>query len=146
MAKQISYLNGFWNGSRSARIHFWIPDPVFKAQTWLVNPTSSRRRDQVIFSRLHSRRLRGMARQAQSIDHEVKHVEKMAHDPAVVDIKGGGRHPGAGLVLANVLFYDNTQRACLALSRVVRLHNAFKLWVFELAINRSAGSMDSTKG
>ena len=34
----------------------------------------------------------------------------MAHDPAVVDIKGGGRCPGAGLVLVNVLYYDNTQR------------------------------------
>ena len=35
----------------------------------------------------------------------------MAHDPAVVDIKRGGRRPGAGLVLANFLRYDNTQRA-----------------------------------
>ena len=36
------------NGSRTARLLFWIPDPVFKAQTWLVNPTLSRTRDQAI--------------------------------------------------------------------------------------------------
>ena len=47
-------------------------------------------------------------------------VEKMAHDPAVVDIKGGGRRPGTGLVLANVLYYDNKQRARLALSAFTR--------------------------
>ena len=35
----------------------------------------------------------------------------MAHDPAVVDIKRGGRRPGADLVLVNFLHYDNTQRA-----------------------------------
>ena len=29
----------------------------------------------------------------------------MAHDPAVVDIKRGGRHPGAGLMLTN--FYTS---------------------------------------
>ena len=50
----------------------------------------------------------------------------MAHDPAVVDIKKGSRRPGAGLVLANLLHYDNTQRARLALSRVVRLRNDFR--------------------
>ena len=44
----------------------------------------------------------------------------MAHDPAVVDIKGGGRRPGAGLVLLNVLYYDNTQCAHLALSAFTR--------------------------
>ena len=49
----------------------------------------------------------------------------MAHDPAVVDINRGGRRPGAGLVLANFLHYDNMQRARLALLRVVRLCNDF---------------------
>ena len=40
----------------------------------------------------------------------------MAHNPAVVDIKKGGRRPGAGLVLANFLHYDNTQRVRLGLA------------------------------
>ena len=44
----------------------------------------------------------------------------MAHDPAVVDIKGGGRRPGAVLMLANVLYYDNAQRAHLALGTFTR--------------------------
>ena len=35
----------------------------------------------------------------------------MAHDPAVVDIKRGGRRPGAGLMLANFLHFDNMERA-----------------------------------
>ena len=39
----------------------------------------------------------------------------MAHDPTVVDIKRGDRHPRAGLVLANFLHYDS----------VVRLRNDF---------------------
>ena len=43
------YIKGalLWNGNRTARLLFWIPDPVFM-QSWLVNPTSSRARDQAI--------------------------------------------------------------------------------------------------
>ena len=41
-------LKVLWNRSRNARLFFWIPDPVFKTQTWLVNPTSSRTCDQAI--------------------------------------------------------------------------------------------------
>ena len=40
----------------------------------------------------------------------------MTDDTAVVDIKRGGRLPRAGLVLANFLHYDSTQRAMHALS------------------------------
>ena len=43
-------------------------------------------------------------------------VEKMAHDPALIDIKKDGRCPGAGFVLANFLYYDNMQYAMHALS------------------------------
>ena len=43
-------------------------------------------------------------------------VEKMAHDPVVVDINMAGRHPGAGLMLANFFHYNNTQRAVYTLS------------------------------
>ena len=52
-------------------------------------------------------------------------LEKMAHDPAVIDIKRGGRRPGAGLVLTNFLHFDNTQCAVHA-PRVVRLHYEFR--------------------
>ena len=36
----------------------------------------------------------------------------MAHNPAIVDMKRGGRRPGPSLVLANYLYYDNTQCTC----------------------------------
>ena len=49
----------------------------------------------------------------------------MTHDPAVVDIKRGGRRPGAGLVLANFLYFDNTHRTVHA-PRVVRLRHDFR--------------------
>ena len=48
----------------------------------------------------------------------------MAHDPAVVDIKRGGRRPGAGLVLVNFLHIDNAQCAVHA-PCIIRLRNDF---------------------
>ena len=54
----------------------------------------------------------------------------MAHDPAVVDIKRGGKlkHPGAGFMLAN--FYTTIICNACTLStfnsRVVQLHNDFR--------------------
>ena len=58
-------------------------------------------------------------RHERSID-SLSETEKRAHDPAVIDIQGGGKRPGAGLVLANFLHYDNTQRAVHALSTFTR--------------------------
>ena len=54
----------------------------------------------------------------------------MAHDPAVVDIKRGGRRPGAGLVLANFLYFDNTHRTVHA-PRVVRLRHDFRFMLVD---------------
>ena len=113
-------LKALWNRSRTAHLHFWIPDPVFKAQTWLVNPASLQRCDQAIFSRLCSRWLRCMVCDTRDRSITRWKVDMMAHDPAVVNIKRGGRCPGAGLVLANFLHYNNTQRTRLALSAFTR--------------------------
>ena len=45
---EFQQLKVLWNGSRTIHLLFWIPDLVLKAQTWLVNSTTSRTRDQAI--------------------------------------------------------------------------------------------------
>ena len=104
-----------WNGSWIiAHLHFWISDPVFKAQTWLVNPMSSRRRNQAIFSCICAcaRADWEVTCATWAIDQITRwKVEKMAHDPAVVDIKRGGRCPRAGLMLANFYTLQRTMHA-----------------------------------
>ena len=124
-------LKVLWNGSRTARIHFWIPDVVFKAQTWLVNPTSSWKRDQAIFLHSCSRWLRGMVCDTRDRLITRWKVEMMAYDPTVVNIKRGCRHPEAGLVLTNFLHYDNMQ-CIVRLRNDFRFRSTFKLAVFFL--------------
>ena len=34
-AEKRCHLKVLWKGSRTTCLHFWIPDPVFKAQTWI---------------------------------------------------------------------------------------------------------------